>query len=110
MACKLWFAVVCCSLQSPSVPCGLNNLGNTCYVNSALQCLFMVPSFRRALYEVEQPLADQAILQQLRQLFLALDFGPRRSVDPTAFAQCLNLDHAVQQVHNLFTAAISVCN
>ncbi len=35
--------------QDPSVPAGLRNLGNTCYVNTALQCLFSIPAFRQAL-------------------------------------------------------------
>ncbi len=45
---------------------GLNNLGNTCYVNSALQCLFMVPVFRAAVYAMRPPLADEPVLSQLR--------------------------------------------
>ncbi|KAF5832457.1 hypothetical protein DUNSADRAFT_11624 [Dunaliella salina] len=82
------------------VPCGLNNLGNTCYVNTALQCLFMIPSFRRALFEVQPPVADNKIVQHLRSLFLALAFGPQRSADPSAFAQSLKLDHSTQQKCN----------
>ena len=45
---------------------GLNNLGNTCYVNSALQCLYMVPVFRAAVYAMRPPLADEPVLSQLR--------------------------------------------
>ncbi len=33
-----------------------------------------------------------------RDLFIQLDFGPRASVDPTAFARSLQLDHSIQQV------------
>ena len=34
----------------------------------------------------------------LRDLFLELQFGPKSQADPTTFAKCLQLDHAVQQV------------
>lgn len=33
-----------------------------------------------------------------RDLFIQLEYGPRRSVDPTVFAKSLQLDHSIQQV------------
>lgn len=52
--------------QSPEAPAGLRNLGNTCYVNAAMQFLVSMPSFRRALYVLEPHLAEQDIVRQLR--------------------------------------------
>ena len=33
------------------LPCGLQNFGNTCYMNATLQCLKVVPELRDALKE-----------------------------------------------------------
>ncbi|KAF6259485.1 hypothetical protein COO60DRAFT_1001184 [Scenedesmus sp. NREL 46B-D3] len=83
--------------QGPDVPAGLRNLGNTCYVNAAMQFLQAIPEFRHALYVLEPELAEQDVIRQLRDLFIELHFGPRRYVDPEPFANSLQLNHAIQQ-------------
>lgn len=54
------------TLQPPSAPVGLRNLGNTCYVSAALQFLAAIPDFCSALYRLESSLAQQDIVRQLR--------------------------------------------
>ena len=46
--------------REDGVPCGLKNIGNTCYFNSLLQVYFNMPDFVNAILEFQddgQPLA-----------------------------------------------------
>lgn len=78
--------------------CGLVNLGNTCYANAALQCIYSIPSIRSAFFCIDAALSARPIISELQQLFLAMSFGPHARVDTSAIAKVLNLDAGVQQV------------
>jgi ubiquitin carboxyl-terminal hydrolase 48 len=53
--------------QSTSTPSGLNNLGNTCYVNAALQCLFSIRAFREGLFSIDADIAQLPVISHIRQ-------------------------------------------
>lgn len=47
-------------MLSPNVPKGIYNVGNTCYVNTLLQCLGMCPAFRDMIFVIDyEQLADR---------------------------------------------------
>jgi len=59
---------------------GLKNQGSTCYMNSMLQCLFHIPSFRRLVYEMpmignEDP--EKSIPLNLQRLFTQMQMSKK---------------------------------
>lgn len=83
-----------------STPAGLSNLGNTCYVNSALQVLFTNRRFRNAILRLEEGVVqadDKGILREVRKLFIDMQFGANCTADPTAFVEVLKLQASEQQ-------------
>ncbi|KAG6606621.1 Ubiquitin-specific protease [Phytophthora cinnamomi] len=83
-------------------PCGLRNLGATCYLNSMLQCLFVNLPFRRAVYEWEPKDApvdreQEMQMRALQKLFAQMQLGNESYYDPTEFASTLSLNNVMQQ-------------
>lgn len=64
-------------LDTKQYGAGLENLGNTCYMNSTVQCLYAVQPLRQALYKVQGGGgdADGSLTIATRELFKDLERG-----------------------------------
>lgn len=65
---------------------GLNNLGNTCYMNSILQALYMNDEFRNKVLRLT-PSRHQILLVKLQHVFAFLTHSQRPAYSPTGFLQ-----------------------
>ncbi|CAB4060932.1 USP14 [Lepeophtheirus salmonis] len=78
------------------LPAGLENLGNTCYLNATVQCLKTVPEFKEALSEYKGTLfmgpgkEAQSITASLRDLYEEMDQGGSASVTPAILLQVIH--------------------
>lgn len=78
--------------KSPSGYVGLRNLGATCYMNSLIQQLYMIPEFRYGLFsvpikeEMEAPLKEN-ILYQLQVMLSNLQESEKKYYDTQDFCR-----------------------
>eukprot|EP01012_Entosiphon_sulcatum_P062254 TRINITY_DN8846_c0_g1_i1.p1 TRINITY_DN8846_c0_g1~~TRINITY_DN8846_c0_g1_i1.p1 ORF type:complete len:495 (-),score=131.94 TRINITY_DN8846_c0_g1_i1:37-1521(-) len=96
-------------LAKQQLPSGLHNLGNTCYLNSTLQSLRIIPELRHALAQYRpqqrredgQPFAPTTLA--LRELFATLDSTPE-PVQPGMFVMMFrsNFPQFAQQTEHGF--------
>ncbi|XP_004708910.2 ubiquitin carboxyl-terminal hydrolase 35 [Echinops telfairi] len=63
---------------------GLINLGNTCYVNSILQALFMASDFRHCVLRLTEN-NSQPLMTKLQWLFAFLELSQRPAISPENF-------------------------
>ena len=63
---------------------GLKNLASTCYMNSILQQIFMIPMLRETLLSINNP-DKKNVLFQLQLLFSALKLYESQYYDPSSF-------------------------
>ncbi len=80
-----WGGVTSFTDKSPTGCCGLSNQGATCYLNSLLQTLFMLPAFRASVYAWRYDPArdgkeETCIPLQLQRLFARLQCSSRAAV------------------------------
>ncbi|OQS06269.1 ubiquitin domain containing protein [Thraustotheca clavata] len=68
---------------------GLRNLGCTCYLNSTLQQLYFMPSFRNAILSLPADNKND-IITQTQALFAHLLASEMKCIDPTPLIQCLH--------------------
>ena len=63
---------------------GLHNLGQTCYFNAIIQCLFHSPFFRDVIENVPQVALSDPVLRELRALFTRMaSNGPVAHLSPS---------------------------
>ncbi|XP_028397917.1 ubiquitin carboxyl-terminal hydrolase 35-like [Dendronephthya gigantea] len=66
---------------------GLVNLGNTCYMNSILQCLFMLDVFRNHLFARPASQTRHPVLYSLQDVITFLLLSKRNAVAPENFVR-----------------------
>jgi len=74
-----------------TVPAGLTNLGNTCYMNASVQVLRAIPGLRDSLANLpagSAPDLQGQVLAQLRDLYRSMD-GSEDGITPTTFLGAL---------------------
>ena len=66
---------------------GLKNLGSTCYMNSLLQILFLITSFRESILNTESIIEEKNVLFQLKYVFNSLKYNESQFFNPIEFTK-----------------------
>ena len=113
-----WYITVHQQERSLTGFVGLKNIGCICYMNSIMQQLFMIPTFRKAILEVEdsnfgkEP-TDENVLHQIKMIFGGLMEMEKQYFNPKKFCSAFkdidgsSIDPMVQKdVDEFFNMAI----
>lgn len=77
--------------KTPGSYVGLHNLGCTCYINSVLQQLFMMPELRYGILQLETGTISESkcdhVLANLQRIFATLLLSKNEYYSPTVFCQ-----------------------
>ena len=84
---------------------GLKNMNSTCYLNSIIQQLYMIPTFRETIIQIENPLTTN-VLYELQLLFSALNIYQNSYYDPKSFVIANNLNFSEQMDADEFYGTI----
>lgn len=74
---------------------GLKNCGSTCYMNSVLQQLYMIPEFKQSIINIQIPFYENKqtdLLYQFQRLFVLLQNSPLQFISPLDFIKSCKID------------------
>jgi ubiquitin C-terminal hydrolase len=97
--------------ESLEIPAGIKNVGNTCYINSLLQAIFLIPHFRINIFDLNG-LVDQSaspgerLIRELQLLFSRMLLTNRRYVDPQPLLEFTSHHGAQEDPTELFLALL----
>jgi ubiquitin carboxyl-terminal hydrolase 8 len=76
---------------------GLSNLGNTCYMNSVIQCIAADTSFIKNLLEIKETQDTSVFIKTIKMLIIGMS-GKYRIIKPTSFKR--SIDYYLPKYNN----------